>query len=192
MLRRMGRRIRKIASSALSVRHPKHALRLFTYQCNIANSALSPTGNLPYTATKSDIQAHFASVSPVSVRLLTERDGGAKSKGVAFIEFANVSHMRTCLDRFHHTEFADKKTGAPRRINVELTAGGGGGGDARMEKVKEKNRKLNEERAKRIAKEEEAKKNGGVAKKEAAAVVDDREDAYVHPSRRAHVPGRRA
>lgn len=106
--------------------------------------------------------------------------------------------MKTCLGKFHHTEFTDS-AGNVRKINVELTAGGGGKKGDRMEKVKEKNFKLNEERARRIAKEEEEKKekarNGGggggaaVAKKE--VVVDEREDAYVHPSRRAHVPGRR-
>lgn len=103
--------------------------------------------------------------------------------------------MKTCLAKFHHTEFTDS-AGNVRKINVELTAGGGGKKGDRMEKVKEKNFKLNEERARRIAKEEEEKRNGGAAAKKAAevkkeVVVDEREDAYVHPSRRAHVPGRR-
>lgn len=103
--------------------------------------------------------------------------------------------MKTCLAKFHHTEFTDA-TGAQRRINVELTAGGGGNTGARMEKVKTKNAKLNEERARRIAKEEEekaaGKKDREEVEKKRVAAVDTREDAFVHPSRRAHVPGRRS
>lgn len=151
------------------------------------------TGNLPFTATKADVEAHFSSLAPSSVRLLTEKDNPTKSRGIAFIEFDHFSRMKTCLAKFHHTEFTDS-AGNVRKINVELTAGGGGKKGDRMEKVKEKNFKLNEERARRIAKEEEEKRNGG-AKKAAEVkkevVVDEREDAYVHPSRRAHVPGRR-
>lgn len=125
---------------------------------------------------------------PSSVRLLTERDDPSRSRGIAFVEFAHAAQMRACLARFHHTELGG------RRINVELTAGGGGRTDARMGKVKERNRKLNEERARRIAREEEEKrekkKNKG-NKDGAAAAAVDREEDYVHPSRRAHVPGRR-
>lgn len=147
------------------------------------------TGNLPFTATKADIEAHFAPLKPASVRLLTQRDDPTQSRGIAFVEFDHYSRMRTCLAKFHHTELGG------RRINVELTAGGGGAAAPRMDKVRDKNRKLNEERARRIAKEEEEKRNGtgAAAKKEAAAAAaqDDREEQYVHPSRRAHVPGRK-
>lgn len=136
------------------------------------------------------MQAHFSALAPSSVRLLTEKDNPTKSRGIAFIEFDHFSRMKTCLAKFHHTDFTDS-TGAVRKINVELTAGGGGKKDGRMDKVRERNAKLNEERTRRIAKEEEEKRNGGAAVKKAAAVVDEREDAYVHPSRRAHVPGRR-
>lgn len=143
------------------------------------------TGNLPFTATKADLEAHLAPVKPSSVRLLTERADPSRSRGVAFVEFDHPAQMRACLAKFHHTELAG------RRINVELTAGGGGRTDARMGKVKERNRKLDEERARRIAREEEEKrerrKNNGGGEK----TVDDREEHFVHPSRRAHVPGGR-
>lgn len=142
------------------------------------------------------MQAHFSALAPSDVRLLTEKDNPTKSRGIAFIEFDHFSRMKTCLAKFHHTDFTDS-AGNVRKINVELTAGGGGNTAGRMDKVKERNFKLNEERTRRIAKEEEEKRNGagkkaaadGAAKKE--VVVDEREDAYVHPSRRAHVPGRR-
>lgn len=104
--------------------------------------------------------------------------------------------MKTCLAKFHHTDFTDK-AGNMRKINVELTAGGGGKTEGRMDKVKERNFKLNEERTRRIAKEElekeEAKKKGGktpAESKKATVTEDPREDAYVHPSRRGYVPGR--
>lgn len=77
-------------------------------------------GNLPYTATAASVQAHFASLQPASVRLLTQRDNPSKSRGIAFVEFDRYDHMKTCLEKFHHTEFDDGMSPA-RRINVELT-----------------------------------------------------------------------
>lgn len=164
------------------------------------NFSTPTTGNLPYTATKADIEAHFSALHPSSVRLLTERDNPTKSRGIAFVEFGHFSHMKTCLAKFHHTEFTDAR-GQTRRINVELTAGGGGRKDARMDKVRERNQRLNEERARRIAKEEadkEEKSAGARAKagqqegEKKKKVEDNREEQFVHPSRRAHVPGRRS
>lgn len=101
--------------------------------------------------------------------------------------------MKTCLAKFHHTEFTDSQ-GTMRRINVELTAGGGGKTKERQDKIKEKNRKLNEERVRRMVAEEEAKKTDGGAKKvdvESQKEQEEREEGWIHPSRRAHVPGRR-
>lgn len=77
-------------------------------------------GNLPYSATVESITAHFATVHPTSVRMLTERENPAKSKGIAFVEFGRFDHMKTCLEKFHHTEFDDGVSPA-RKINVELT-----------------------------------------------------------------------
>ncbi|KAG8415347.1 hypothetical protein J3458_009202 [Metarhizium acridum] len=72
-------------------------------------------GNLPFTATADSIKAHFASLKPISVRCMKNKDDDKPCRGIAFVEFANVWTMRTCLDKFHHTEFEG------RRINVELT-----------------------------------------------------------------------
>ena len=77
-------------------------------------------GNLPFTATADAVRAHFASLQPTSVRLLTQRDDPSKSRGIAFVEFGGYDHMKTCLKKFHHTDFDDGKS-APRKINVELT-----------------------------------------------------------------------
>jgi nucleolar protein 6 len=77
-------------------------------------------GNLPFTATAETIKAHFASLNPVGVRCMSDPKDSKPCRGFAFVEFAKVWHMRTCLDKFHHSEFSDG-TSYPRRINVELT-----------------------------------------------------------------------
>ena len=77
-------------------------------------------GNLPFTATADSVRAHFAALHPVSVRLLTQRDDPSKSRGIAFVEFSRFDHMKTCLDKMHHSIFNDGKSPA-RKINVELT-----------------------------------------------------------------------
>ncbi|KAL2122040.1 hypothetical protein VTJ04DRAFT_2495 [Mycothermus thermophilus] len=157
-------------------------------------------GNLPYTATAEAVRKHFASLEPTSVRLLTQRDDPSKSRGIAFVEFDRYDRMKTCLAKFHHTEF-DDGISPKRRINVELTAGGGGKTPSRIEKIKQKNAKLNEERAARMKREEEekAKKEkqqaaassssssaGNTAEPEKTQEQRDEED--IHPSRRGIVP----
>ncbi|KAF9773387.1 hypothetical protein IL306_008827 [Fusarium sp. DS 682] len=140
-------------------------------------------GNLPFTATAETIKAHFASLNPVGVRCMSNPKDNKPCRGFAFVEFDKVWHMRTCLDKFHHSEFSDGVS-YPRRINVELTAGGGGKTKQRQDKIKEKNRKLNENRAKRIERER-------VAKEESKGKGDTRQagEDGIHPSRRAHIPG---
>ncbi|KAF4952590.1 hypothetical protein FGADI_6661 [Fusarium gaditjirri] len=142
-------------------------------------------GNLPFTATAETIKAHFASLNPVSVRCMSDPKDSKPCRGFAFVEFEKVWHMRTCLDKFHHSEFLDGVS-YPRRINVELTAGGGGKTKQRQDKIKEKNRKLDENRAKRIERER-------MAKEENKGKGDTRKagEDGIHPSRRAHIPGNR-
>lgn len=77
-------------------------------------------GNLPFSATAASISAHFASLSPVAVRCLRNRDDPNPCRGIAFVEFGKVWHQRTCLDKFHHSTFDDGVSPA-RKINVELT-----------------------------------------------------------------------
>ncbi|KAK4214109.1 hypothetical protein QBC37DRAFT_421998 [Rhypophila decipiens] len=152
-------------------------------------------GNLPFDATVEQIQAHFASVHPTSVRLLSYKDS-KKGKGACFIEFAGYDHMKTCLAKFHNTEFNDG-VNEPRKIRVELTAGGGGNTPHRQEKIKEKNKKLDEERLNRMKKEEAAKAekqkaNGTTAEpaagEDASASAAKPEETGIHPSRLGRVP----
>lgn len=77
-------------------------------------------GNLPYTATAASISAHFVSLAPIAVRCLKNKGDDKPCRGIAFVEFGRASHMRTCLDKFHHSEFNDGVSAA-RKINVELT-----------------------------------------------------------------------
>ncbi|KAK2590756.1 hypothetical protein QQS21_011568 [Conoideocrella luteorostrata] len=147
-------------------------------------------GNLPFTATAESIRAHFATLNPISVRCLKNKDDKNPCRGIAFVEFANVWTMRTCLDKFHHTMFEDGVS-AERKINVELTAGGGGKTKFRQDKIREKNKKLDENRSKRIEKERTAKLEGGGWKKENAAAEGYGHgggDGGIHPSRLARNP----
>ncbi|KAF8599747.1 hypothetical protein BDV93DRAFT_448856 [Ceratobasidium sp. AG-I] len=122
-------------------------------------------GNLPYTISKEEIQAHFDECKPPpSIRLLTPKARGgkpqtavqaAKSKGCAFLEFSSHSAMQLGIRR-HHTELAG------RRINVELTAGGGGNSGQRKEKLRTRNRTLDEQRVRPIIRADRlASKNPG-------------------------------
>ncbi|CAI6094105.1 unnamed protein product [Clonostachys chloroleuca] len=140
-------------------------------------------GNLPFSATVATITAHFASLSPISVRCLKNKGDDKPCRGIAFVEFGKVWHMRTCLDKFHHSMFEDGVSPA-RRINVELTAGGGGKNKNRHDKIREKNLKLDENRSKRIEKEK-------VAKEENRQSGDHNMEDAIHPSRRARVPDNR-
>ncbi|KAH6874891.1 hypothetical protein B0T10DRAFT_199856 [Thelonectria olida] len=144
-------------------------------------------GNLPFTATAATIEAHFSSLSPASVRCMSDPNSDKPCRGFAFVEFSKVWHMRTCLDKFHHSMFNDEVS-PPRRINVELTAGGGGKTKKRKDKIIEKNRKLDENRTKRIDREKNAKEENKGNGNSATAQQQHMEDS-IHPSRRARVPG---
>ncbi|KAI0384374.1 hypothetical protein F5Y04DRAFT_248214 [Hypomontagnella monticulosa] len=144
-------------------------------------------GNLPYSATVAQIEAHFVGVHPTSVRLLHDAKT-KKSRGIAFVEFGRYDHMKGCLKTLHHSIFTvPGKGGKPeeRRINVELTAGGGGNTKFRKEKIKAKNQKLNEERARRAEQEQKARAEEREKKAEKSGGIED----AVHPSRRMRVPG---
>ncbi|CAG8982952.1 hypothetical protein HYALB_00003530 [Hymenoscyphus albidus] len=137
-------------------------------------------GNLPFSASKESVAAHFAKVKPKSVRCLTQKEDPTKCKGCAFVEFDGYDHMKTCLKLFHHSMFNDGIS-PERKINVELTAGGGGNTQDRRNKIQEKNTKLNEQRIRRLQEEEKAKWE---KKKDQPA-----DESGIHPSRRGIVPG---
>lgn len=150
------------------------------------NRFIAFIGNLPYDTTTQSLHRHFASITPVSIRHLTEKanwndpslpsskarnSGGEastapKSKGYAFLEFENYDRLLTCLKLYHHSMFsAVEGKGSSRRINVELTAGGGGAGEGRKEKLRVKNERLGEERKRNYTKDKEARDLDRKAKK---------------------------
>mmetsp|Transcript_16430 Transcript_16430/g.18575 ORF Transcript_16430/g.18575 Transcript_16430/m.18575 type:complete len:385 (+) Transcript_16430:252-1406(+) len=88
-------------------------------------------GQLPYHATKGDIQEHFNKhgVGEVkNIRLLTDRRTG-RSRGIAFAEMKDSKQVVRVL-RVHHTRLKG------RMINVERTCGGGGNSEKRKTKLK--------------------------------------------------------
>ncbi|KAI3622492.1 rna binding protein [Moniliophthora roreri] len=102
-------------------------------------------GNLKYTTSVESITAHFSTCDPPpSVRLLTLKTASsskltAKSKGCAFLEFANRTALQQAL-KMHHSKLDG------RTINVELTVGGGGNSEARISKLRERNKKLHDQK----------------------------------------------
>ncbi|PQE06170.1 hypothetical protein CJF30_00005124 [Rutstroemia sp. NJR-2017a BBW] len=151
--------------------------------CILLTEAL---GNLPFTATTASIQKHFAAVKPLSIRHQTEKGNASKSKGYAFLEFEGYDHMKTCLKQFHQSTFKDDLS-APRKINVELTAGGGGNTKDRRTKIQEKNQKLNEQRIRQAQETENKVKGNKNSGGSSAEVLAD--DSGMHPSRRARIAG---
>ncbi|CUS14483.1 unnamed protein product [Tuber aestivum] len=136
-------------------------------------------GNLPYTTTHPQLQSHFSSLQPSSIRLITGKNPPHTCKGFAFLEFTSYDRMKSCLAKYHHSMFLDRK------INVELTAGGGGAKSKdRREKLRAKNVRLNDQRKRRIEEEEKLK---GEKRVKRAAEGEGGSEGGVHPSRRGNV-----
>ncbi|KAF2691834.1 hypothetical protein K458DRAFT_286094 [Lentithecium fluviatile CBS 122367] len=132
-------------------------------------------GNIPFTATKEMIEAHFAKLKPFEIRMRTYKDG--KFMGTCFIEFERFDRMQTALQKYHHSVFSDGTKKGERKINVELSAGGGGNTPARKEKIKAKNEKLTNERQRIREKREEveAKQKERKEKKGSKGKPDDKD-----------------
>jgi len=55
-------------------------------------------GNLPFTATQSDVEAAFSSYGELDeVRLITDRDTG-RSRGFAFVTFSTQQNAESALE----------------------------------------------------------------------------------------------
>ncbi len=84
-------------------------------------------GNLPYSATESDLSERFADSGTVeSCKLITDRDTG-QSKGFGFIEMATDSEAQAAIESLNGADYG----GRPMRVNEakpqERRSGGGGG-----------------------------------------------------------------
>jgi len=71
-------------------------------------------GNLSYQTGENDLQDYFAQAGAVtSVNLMLDKITG-KSRGFAFVEFADAEAAQRAIDQFHNQEFQ----GRPLTINV--------------------------------------------------------------------------
>jgi cold-inducible RNA-binding protein len=71
-------------------------------------------GNLSYQTMEKDLQEHFAQAGAVTgVNLMMDKFTG-KSRGFAFIEFANAADAEKAVTLFHEKEFQ----GRPLTVNI--------------------------------------------------------------------------
>jgi RNA recognition motif-containing protein len=86
-------------------------------------------GNLPYTATESDLTEKFSASGTVeSCKVITDRDTG-QSKGFGFIEMGSDAEAQAAISSLNGTDY----DGRPMKVNEakpqEKRSGGGGGGN---------------------------------------------------------------
>ena len=91
-------------------------------------------GNLSYQTMENDLQDYFSQAGAVnSVNLMMDKMTG-KSRGFAFIEFANADEANKAIEEFHNKEFQGRaltvNIARPReeRPPQQRWSGGGGGG----------------------------------------------------------------
>ena len=71
-------------------------------------------GNIPYAATKAQIEALFGEIGPLrEVRVMTDRETG-RPKGFAFVEFEHEQDAQAACDELNQTEFG----GRPLTVNI--------------------------------------------------------------------------
>ena len=83
-------------------------------------------GNLPYSATETDISDKCAAFGAVeSVKLIIDRDTG-RSKGFGFVEMGSDSEAQAAIDGLNGADY----DGRPMKVNEakpQENRGGGGG-----------------------------------------------------------------
>jgi len=85
-------------------------------------------GNLPYSASESDLTEKFGASGTVeSAKLITDRDTG-QSKGFGFVEMATDSEAQAAIEALNGADYG----GRPMKVNEarpqQKRSGGGGGG----------------------------------------------------------------
>ena len=66
-------------------------------------------GNLPWSATEEELEAHFAQAGPVkAVRIITEGRSG-RSKGFGFVEMETDEGGQAAIDSFNGKEFSGRE-----------------------------------------------------------------------------------
>lgn len=84
-------------------------------------------GNLPYSATESELSTKFGEFGTVdSCKLITDRDTG-QSKGFGFVEMSSDAEAQAATQSLDGTDY----DGRPMKVNEakpQQKRGGGGGG----------------------------------------------------------------
>jgi RNA recognition motif-containing protein len=87
-------------------------------------------GNLPYDATKEDLQAEFAAFGTVgSVDIIIDRTSG-RSKGFAFVEMPSINEGQAAITKLNGKTLKDRaiSVSAARPRSDDRGSGGGYGG----------------------------------------------------------------
>ena len=90
-------------------------------------------GNLSYQTMENDLQDYFSQAGVVtSVNLMLDKVTG-KSRGFAFVEFANQEEANKAIEQFHNKEFQGRaltvNIARPREERPQQQRWGGRGGD---------------------------------------------------------------
>lgn len=83
-------------------------------------------GNLSWSTTDEDLQAHFEQVGRVkSVRIVTDKSSG-RSKGFGFVEFENAEDAQRAIEMLNEKDFNGRNLRvSPAQEPQERPAGGG-------------------------------------------------------------------
>ena len=66
-------------------------------------------GNLPWSATEEELEAHFAQAGPVkAVRIITEGRSG-RSKGFGFVEMESSDAGQAAIDTLNGKDFSGRE-----------------------------------------------------------------------------------
>jgi RNA recognition motif-containing protein len=80
-------------------------------------------GNLPYSVTENDVRDHFATVGPVaSVKIPVDRETG-RSRGFAFVEYADRALAEEAIRRLHNQPLGGRNLAVNEAKPPERTGG---------------------------------------------------------------------
>ena len=84
-------------------------------------------GNLPYSATDSSLQAHFAQVGTVeSAKVIMDRDSG-RSKGFGFVEMSSEQEATAAIEKLNGQQLDGRPLNISEARPQAPREGGGGG-----------------------------------------------------------------
>lgn len=87
-------------------------------------------GNLPYTATREDVESFFAPRKLTDVKFIIDRDT-SRPKGFCFVELESEQEMRSAISDLDQTEMGGRQIKVSEALERQRGGGGGGGGGGR-------------------------------------------------------------